>query len=309
MGGAPYTTTWTIPPSTTPISSAPSLTVNPLVTTTYKLVVSDNCGASIAAQNFTANVQVNTLGLTPNTATNVCGQVPTTLTASGGSSYTWSPATGLSATTGASVIATPAPNTYSTVAVTGFNNDIVANGVGTNTIEGTTYPAIGMDGQLYAFLDATYKYTSANALPTCYMPTNNSAASAITSGLTYTFQSYTANNALSIRTTSTNGYTNAIPTTGTLTLSSPAKYTNLYVLYETVVYTSPSAINALVTFDDASTQLISNNTVVNWFTATAPAFSGMGRTTPAGVVQCGTTPNMFELNLAILPTNQGKNVF
>ena len=202
----------------------------------------------------------------------------------------------------------PIQNPFANVPVTGFNNDIVAGGVGTNAILGTSYPAVGMDGALYTFIDNTYKYASANALPTCFMPTNLQAASSRTTGLTYTLQSYSANNALTLDNNSTTYLTSPYPNTGALTLSSPASYSKLFVLYESVINAAPLTVNAIVTFTDSSTQIFNANTCVNWFTPTQPTFANVGRGTPTGVIQCGAFPNLFELQLTLLAANYQKQV-
>src|SRR5689334_7265087 len=102
----------------------------------------------------------------------------------------------------------------SNVPVTGFNNDIVANGVGTSSIVGTTYPAIGMDGGGNTFNDSTFRYSSGSAAPTCYMPPNNLAPSVTTPGLIYNFQSYSGNNAMTITNPCPTYVTNPFSNTG-----------------------------------------------------------------------------------------------
>ncbi len=198
------------------------------------------------------------------------------------------------------------------IPVTGFNNDIVANGVGNNSIPGTTYPTIGMDGAMYTFIDNTFKYSASSSLPTCFMPTSGLASSLRTAGLTYAFQSYSTLNSMSIDNDNTAYLTSPFAKTGTLTLATPASFSKLYVLYESVMYLSPMTVDVLVTFTDASTQAFNGNSCVNWFTATLPAFNNVGRTQPSGVQQCGGTPNffpnLFELQLTLSPGNVNKLV-
>jgi hypothetical protein len=198
------------------------------------------------------------------------------------------------------------------VPVTGFNNDIVANGVGSNSIPGTTFPSIGMDGAMYTFIDNTFKYSASSTLPTCFMPTSGLAPSLRTAGLTYTFQSYSGFNSMTIDNDNTAYLTSPFSKTGTLILATPASFSKLYVLYESVMYISPMTVDVLVTFADASTQAFNGNSCVNWFTATLPAYNGMGRTQPSGIPQCGGTPNffpnMFELQLTLSPGNVNKLV-
>lgn len=92
------------------------------------------------------------------------------------------------------------------VPVTGYNNDIIANGIsGTNTVStgtlpGVTQPTIGVDGNgpsAYSFCDNTYKWYSGSAsFPTCGIPAT--IASLQTAGLTYSLQGAAVNNSLTV---------------------------------------------------------------------------------------------------------------
>jgi hypothetical protein len=278
-------------------------TANLTSTNYYICVVTCSNGGDTAASTEIAVVVDNpqVLTTTPDTR---CGTGSVTLCATGsaGTSLSWyaNPTGGV-----------PLSNPYSNVAITSgsFNNDVVADGEGVNTIVGTTYPAIGMDGAQYTFIDNTFKYNSGSALPSCFMPTSNLMASALTSGLVYQLQSYTSNNAMSIANNST-GYTSPLANSGTLTLTTPASYGKLKVLYESVANTPTTgfAVDAIITFTDATTESITGNNVVNWFTAALPAFTGVGRTTPTGAIQCGAQPNLFEMTLPISVANQSKLV-
>jgi hypothetical protein len=202
---------------------------------------------------------------------------------------------------------------YSNIPVTGFNNDIVANGTGSSTILGLTSTAIGVDGQAYYFVDNTFKYTSGSAVPTCFMPTNKIIPSSLTSGLNYVLQNYgtsTANNsnALTLANASTT-YTSPYPSAGTMTLTTPASFATLKVLYESVITVGTQTVNATVTFTDATTQVLPTTSIVNWYTASGVAYNGIGRGTPTGATECLTTgPNLFELSIPINTANQSKLV-
>ena len=300
VSGGPYTNVASGTGATTASYTTGTLTANNY----YVCEVTCSNGGAFATSTE-ALVVVNNPTVASTTPGSRCGTGTVLLaaTASSGGSINW-----YAASTGGSPLLSPSVQ----VPVTGFNNDIVANGVGSNSTLGFTYATIGVDGAGYVFIDSTYKYTAANALPTCYMPSTKLATSAQTSGLVHQFQDYgnavtLNNNALSIANQSS-GYVSPLPSSGTLTLTTPASYANLVVLYESVVNTSPMLVDATVTFTDATTQVFAGNTCVNWFTVSAPAYSGMGRATPAGVIQCGTTPNMFELNLPISVGNQAKQV-
>ncbi len=207
------------------------------------------------------------------------------------------------------------------IPVTGFNNDIVANGVGaTNTptsgaMPGVTYPAIGVDGGGFSFIDATYQYHSGSTLPACYLPTGGAIPSVLSSGLTYQLQSYSANNALTI---ASNTYSGSVhPTSGTMSLVTPSSYGNLYVLYESVMNTTvptTPTVTATVTFTDATTQVISSISVTNWFNNVSRAYalpiSRANNNAPGNPDGCGATagPYLFQMTLAISPANYSKSV-
>ncbi|MES1225851.1 MAG: hypothetical protein ABUT20_60795, partial [Bacteroidota bacterium] len=174
-----------------------------------------------------------------------------------------------------------------------FNDDVIANGIGatntatTGTMPGVTYPTIGIDGVGYTFVDNTYKwYSGTAAFPTCGVPATIS--SSLTPGLVYSTQSASANNSMSI---ASNTYAGSVlPTTGSIALSTPANYSKLYVLYETVQNTTGPTITATVTFSDATTQIISGISFVNWFTNSGTTYSNMQRAqnvAAGGVSGCG----------------------
>ncbi|MFN0189395.1 MAG: hypothetical protein ACKVQV_11910, partial [Bacteroidia bacterium] len=300
VSGGPYTNVT----SGTGANSA-SYTTGTLTANNYYVCIVTCINGGATATSSEVTVVVNNPTIVSTVPGNRCGTgtVVLSATSSAGGTVSW-----FTAPTGGSPLISPSVP----VPVTGYNNDIVANGVGTNSSLGFTYATIGVDGAGYVFIDNTYKYTAANALPTCFMPVNKLAASTQTSGLVHQFQDYgdavtLVNNALTIVNQSS-AYTSPLPSTGTLTLTTPASYANLVVLYESVVNAGPMLVDATVTFTDATTQVFAGNTCVNWFTVTAPAYAGMGRATPTGTIQCGTTPNMFELNMPISVANQAKQV-
>jgi len=206
------------------------------------------------------------------------------------------------------------------VPVTGFNNDIVAGGTGTGTpgsMPGVSYPAIGINGGIPAatsLIDNTYKWSASNAAATCYMPVTNLAASARTSGLIYQLQNYSANNAMTIDNNSST-YPSPFSNSGTLTLSSPATYTTLFVLYESAVNVSPLNVDVTVTFTDASSQLFSGIALQNFnFFNSNVAFGGgissAQNISPGDPTGCAssTAPFLFEMSLPLNAANLTKQV-
>ncbi len=131
---------------TTLIGNNASISLNPTINTTYKVVGLVGLGTCTDSTNVTVVVNnLPTITINPNPAKIAAGQY-TTLTASGASSYTWSPAAGLNSTTGASVIASPLITTvYTVTGKDAFNCD------NTNTVT-VTLAAVGV-----AYVSSTEK--------------------------------------------------------------------------------------------------------------------------------------------------------
>lgn len=124
-----------------------TISVCPLVTTTYTLITSSASACSTPLTN-TTTVTVNvggsaTLIITPSPAI-ICNPGSATLTVGGASTYTWSPATGLNTITGSVVVASPASSTNYTVTgssggCTGTNTTAVTvNSIPTLTVNSAT---------------------------------------------------------------------------------------------------------------------------------------------------------------------------
>src|SRR5688572_10029767 len=172
------------------------------------------------------------------------------------------------------------------VPVTGFNNDVVANGGGPNPspVTGVSYPSIGFDGAGYNLV--SQGYTIGAATPTCYMPPGLIVNSLTTPGLSYQLQGYGTsavnnNNALTL-TSPSSTYTSPFPSVGTLNLTTPASYGKLYFLVGSVVNNAPNTMSVTVTFDDASTQVFTGASFPNWFSGSASttAFYQFNRINP-----------------------------
>ena len=209
------------------------------------------------------------------------------------------------------------------VLVTGFNNDVVANGGGTSGSPnvGVSFPANGCDGAGYCLVQQGY--TIAAATPTCFMPPSNTAASLLTSGLTYNLQGYGTNvlnnnNALTI-TAPSSTYTSPFPSTAALTLSTPASYTKLYALVLSVCNNGATSqtMTARVNFTDATFEDFTGITYANWFSGSAAttAVYQFNRVNPnnGGFLNVctsvyNTQPSFYELNVSLNPANYGKLV-
>jgi gliding motility-associated-like protein len=104
------------------LSTAPSLSVTPVTTTTYSLMGTDG----VCTKSATATVTVISVStsVTASSPIYCVGISPTTFTAGGATSYSWSPGTDLSSTTGSVVAATP--TITSTYSVTGTTSGCIS---------------------------------------------------------------------------------------------------------------------------------------------------------------------------------------
>jgi len=192
---------------------------------------------------------------------------------------------------------------YNPVTVTGFNADIVANGIGPSS--GST--TADVDGANYVYIAPTYQFTSTSSLPTQSLPATGSFTSATTAGLTYQLASYSGNNSLRLPATGTSG-----TATGTLTFATPTTAGEVYVIGCTGSGGSgPNTTTLTVNFTDGSSQTFSGiNTFSDWYGGSPIAIGNVGRvqtTNASGTPETATNgPNLYEVKLTLDPTNYSK---
>ena len=179
------------------------------------------------------------------------------------------------------------------VPVTGFNADVVGNGVGV----GTTSTTADVDGVGWIFVNNTFNPgAGVCASGTTAMPANNTINSLTTPGLSYLLQPYNANNSLRLTT----------GTSGTLTLSTPTSATNIYFL--ALGGSGACAITATVNFSDGTTQVITGN-AGDWCGGVSPAtgiFYRISRT--ATTCTGGSCQYLYDVNFALSPANYSKTI-
>jgi hypothetical protein len=178
------------------------------------------------------------------------------------------------------------------VAVTGYNADVVANGVGTATSSTTA----DVDGAGYAFMAADFN--PLGALPTAFMPPSGMVHSVATSGVLFQLAPYTASN--SLRLTATNS--------GTLSFSTAQSASEVYLLG--VSGSGGSAATITVTFTDASTQVFTSVAFADWYGGANFAIRGMGRvnTTSNGIDNNPSDPRLYEIKLSLSAANYSKQI-
>lgn len=188
--------------------------------------------------------------------------------------------------------------TYQSLTVTGFNADVIANGVGPSL--NSTTMSLDKDTDNFAYMSRDFKVNSSATALTYGLPENGLITSAVTttSGLTYQMASYSGNN--SLRLPNAND-------TGTLTLATPKAANNLYVL--AVSGSGDSTGDITVNFQDGTNQVFASTNFQDWYGGTNAAIQGIGRinrATNALDAAGGTNPRIYQITLAISAANQSK---
>ncbi len=180
----------------------------------------------------------------------------------------------------------------------GFNADVIANGVGPSASSTTS----DVDGVNYAFISQDFKLTATSAALTYGLPTNGIINSAVasTSGLTYQLGSYSGNNSLRLQNAGDNG---------TLQFSNPLSASVVYML--ATGGSGNCTVDATVTFTDNTTQTFTGIAISDWYSGSSYAIQGIGRINKTNdnlESGSGTNPRIYQLPLAIDAANQAKSV-
>lgn len=185
---------------------------------------------------------------------------------------------------------------------TGYNEDIVANGVGAMS----TSTTMAADDANFCLLSADWKLNAGDPAITVGLPANGIITSTTVTGLTYQVPTaaapYSGNNSLRL---AQSGAVNAI----TLTLTTPERYSELYLLV--LSGSGSSDIDITVNFSDATSESFTGNIVPDWYMTGLPVeISGFGRGDMSinNVETPANNPKLFRLQLSISSSNQAKNI-
>jgi 1-aminocyclopropane-1-carboxylate deaminase/D-cysteine desulfhydrase-like pyridoxal-dependent ACC family enzyme len=178
----------------------------------------------------------------------------------------------------------------------GYNADVIANGIGSSMI--TTNNDV--DGVSYAFLAKDFQLTSSSAALTYGLPIDGVINSVVTTtpGLSYQLGSLSANNSLRL---------SAVNDTGTLLFTTPKAATILYML--AVSGSGTSTVNIVVNFTDSTSQTFSGVSLADWYGGANFAIEGIGRikrSTDGLEASTSTGPRLYQMPLAIDAANQTK---
>ncbi|NNT71698.1 T9SS type A sorting domain-containing protein [Flavobacterium sp. IMCC34852] len=186
-----------------------------------------------------------------------------------------------------------------TVAIqSGFNADVVANGVGTSASSTST----DVDGVNYAFISRDFQLTTGSTPLTYGLPVNGLINSVVAApaGLSFQLASYSGNNSLRLQN---------VNDSGTLTFTTPIAAVNLYML--ATGGSGACTVNATVNFADATSETFTGIAIADWYGGANFAIQGIGRiniTNDVLETGGGTNPRLYQIPLAISVANQAKLV-
>lgn len=183
---------------------------------------------------------------------------------------------------------------YVPLSLTGFNNDIVANG---NNFLTSTTTSVDANSDGCRFIEVGYTQFGT---PTRFLPTGGAFTSQTTPGLPFQFASYTANNSLTLFTAGD---------TGVLTLTTPMAMNQFYLLATSGG--GVTNIDGVIRFSDGSTENMPNLNINDWFNAPNYALQGVGRMYNNALgfqAPTDVNPRIYQFAIAISPANQSKTV-
>lgn len=182
----------------------------------------------------------------------------------------------------------------------GFTADVIANGIGSSSVSTNN----DVDGVSFAFVSTDFQATASSTPLTYGLPANGviNSGVAATPGLSYQLANLNANNSLRLA---------AINDTGTLTFATPKPAFKLYMLAVSGSSPTPTTVNVVVNFTDTTSQTFSGINVADWYDGTNFAIQGIGRINRTNDVLesgSGTNPRLYQIELAIDPANQPKQI-
>lgn len=188
---------------------------------------------------------------------------------------------------------------YQTMPIqSGFNEDVIANGIGTSLSSTSTI----LDGDSYVFVTKDFQATATSPTINYGVPIDGIINSVVTStpGLSYQLGNLGSSNSLRLSNTNL---------TGTMVFTTPKVATKLYML--STSGSAPSTLTVTVNFTDATSQQVTDIAVPDWYGGSDFAIQGLGRinrTTDGLDAAGGTNPRMYQAVLNIDAANQTKPI-
>ena len=189
------------------------------------------------------------------------------------------------------------PSQFVQFTVTGYNEDVIANGFGSSATTTTN----SVDNSNYAFYEIGSQFSTGGAVMTNGLPADGVLTSPDVSGLTFQMESYDSNNALRIQTENA---------TESITFSETGMYEALY--FAVTTGDGSSDISGTINFSDNTTQTFSSLFIPDWYNSTSlpVLISGIGRvsTVDDGVQTPSGNPRIYQLTIGIDALNQSKTI-
>jgi len=193
---------------------------------------------------------------------------------------------------------------YAPLTVTsGFNQDIIANGIGDSSLSTT----MGLDqANTRALVSLDFQIFASSATPTYGLPVNGLINSVVTTGLTFQLADYNSSNALFLTPTYVN---NGAPNSGTLSVNAQ-NVSDIYILAAAAGGGEQNLpFTATLNFSDNTTQTAVLS-VGDWYNGTNYAIQGIGRinTSNNNLEGDSSNPRLYEISLALDSNNQSKTL-
>ncbi len=183
------------------------------------------------------------------------------------------------------------------VALTGFTDDVVANGVGSAQSSTTSDMDGGTGNFRYCFVAQDFVNPLGDQ-PQSSLPTGGLINSVNSFGVTYQLADYSAPNSLRLTGTSN----------GTLAFATPQAASLLYLLVASG--NGLSTFDITITFTDQTTQVVGGLVADDWFGGSNYAIQGVSRVNYASdAIQNSTTdPRLYEVPVGIATANLRKPI-
>ncbi|MBO9692942.1 T9SS type A sorting domain-containing protein [Chryseobacterium sp.] len=186
---------------------------------------------------------------------------------------------------------------YQTIATSGFNSDVIANGTGPATA--STNNSVDSPSDNFAFISKDFKVNTSDTSLTYGLPENGLIVSdsPYTSGLSFQLAPYSDNNSLRLSNNET----------GTLTFLTPYNAENIYILGTSG--SGASTADVKVNFQDGTSQTFISVNFNDWYGGLDFAIKGIGRVNrQSNTLEStyGQNPRIYQIPLTISNVNQSK---
>ncbi|MCX8485998.1 MAG: IPT/TIG domain-containing protein, partial [Crocinitomicaceae bacterium] len=181
---------------------------------------------------------------------------------------------------------------WSPTAITGFNADVIANGVGAASSSSSQFDTGG-----FALVSADFQSSTSSTLPTYSLPITGIVNSSSNAGVNYQLANYTGNNSLRLV-----GATSCL-----LTLVNTNKAKRVAIL--TSSGSGTSVFTAQINFSDGTNQIFASNSVQDWYGSTY-SIAPIGRVPLTTGIPEGTStqPGLYDVILTLSAGNQSKTI-